>query len=92
MYLYKENISLLTSLIVPVAFYSPILLGLTSIKINMEKMNILTLTAFITGFIVMSFITNNNIWPIGLVIWLILSIPALVTLNMTCYVYKRKYA
>ena len=89
MYLYEEDISLLMSLIIPAVFFLPILLALTNMELNLKKMNLVILSAFITGFIVSAFISSNNIWPIALITWLVISIPALFLLNMTCYVHKR---
>ncbi len=91
-YFYKEDISRIFSLTIPVVLYMPILLSLTEKRLKLFKLNIFTVFAFCIGFILIAFTENNNIWPIALVVWLVLSVPSILILNLVCYVLKRKTA
>lgn len=92
MFLYREDVSPVVVFIVQIILFSPILLVLTETKLNLLKINILTILGFCVGFTIIALITNNNIWPIALVAWVIFSVPAILILNIISYVYKRKNA
>ena len=87
-YVYREDASLLQLFIATVILYLPILSSVSSYSLNLTYLHYLTIFSFCIGFIAAAVITNNNIWPIALVFWLVLSIPGILALNLVCYLYK----
>ena len=88
-YVYREDASLLQLFIATVILYLPILSSVSSYRLNLTYLHYLTIFSFCVGFITAAIITNNNIWPIALVFWLVFSIPGIIALNLVCYLYKK---
>ena len=89
-YVYREDASMLQLFIATVIIYLPILSSNSSYRLNLTYLHFLTIFSFCVGFIAAAFFTNNNIWPIALVIWLVLIIPGILVLNFICYLGKKK--
>jgi len=87
-FLYRENISIWATYLIPIILFSPILIGLKS-EINISKINLFTVFGFIIGFISASLINEINIWPIALGIWLIKSVPGILLLNFITVLNNR---
>jgi len=88
-YVYREDASMLQLFIATVILFLPILSSNSSYRLNLTHLHHLTIFSFCAGFIAAVIITNNNIWPIALVFWLVLIIPGILFLNFICYLDKK---
>ena len=88
-YIYREDASMLQLFIATVILYLPILSSNSSYRLNLTYLHYLTISSFCVGFIAAAISTNNNIWPIALVFWLVLIIPGILALNFICYLDKK---
>ena len=70
--------------------FSPVLLCLRAEKPKLLILDLATLLGFCTGFVYSTFLTDCNIWPIALVVWLLLSVPAFLSLNLVCFFCRRR--
>ena len=91
-FLYREDVSAYLLFIIPFFLFAPILHNLIDTTLILKKLNILTVLAFSVGFIIAAFLTNNNIWPIALIIQLIFSVPSILIINILCFLSRRKRA
>ena len=85
---YFKNITLWEHFLVPLIFFTPIIVGIHN-EIKFSEINLITILGFVIGNIIASFLDGNNIWPISLVIWFIISIPAIVGLNLISMLIKK---
>jgi len=90
-YFYRENTSTILIFTIPLILFLPILLSLIRGNIKLAKLNKFSIVGFCLGFIFFALLTNNNIWPIALVLHLGLSVPAILSLNLVCYLVRKKY-
>ena len=67
--------------------YLPILLSVSSYRLNLTHLHFSTIFAFCVGFV---FGSNSNLGPIALIFMLIASMPGILALNFICYLYKKK--
>ncbi|MCP4989954.1 MAG: hypothetical protein GY928_29070 [Colwellia sp.] len=88
-YVYREDASMLQLFIATVIIHLPIIFSNSSYRLNLTYLHFLTIFSFCVGFIAAAIITNNNIWPIALVFWLVLTIPGILVLNFICYLDKK---
>lgn len=88
-YFYKEDISLILTIGIPFILFLPILLSLIGKNIKLPQLNGFLILGFCVGFIFSAFLTNNNIWPIALALWLVLSMPGILTLNLICFFIRK---
>lgn len=91
-YFYREDISVFLMFTVPFFLFLPIIYYFINKELGLKKLNILAILAFSIGFIIAAFISNNNVWPIVLILWLVLSVPSLLIINMCCLIIKRMRA
>lgn len=88
-YFYREDVSVALAILIHFIFFLPILLFLVKKGIELFHLNLITILGFCVGFICFAFLTNNNIWPIALVICFMLSVPSIVVLNLICFLVKK---
>jgi hypothetical protein len=91
-YFYREDVSALLLFTIPFFLFLPIFQCFNDPELILKKLNILTVLAFCVGFIFAAFLTNNNIWPIALIIQLIVSVPSILIINILCLFSRRMSA
>jgi hypothetical protein len=84
----STNTTLWETFLVPLIFFTPIIVGIHN-EIKFSEINLITILGFVIGHIIASFLDGNSIWPISLVIWFITSIPAIVGLNLISMLIKK---
>lgn len=88
LFLYIEEAGFLVMFFAYLFLYLPILLPILDSKLDCANLYGIALLSFCMGFIAAAFATNNNIWPIALVVNLALSIPSMIVLVLICKKYE----
>lgn len=87
-FFYKENGSALSSLIAPLIFLAPILF-VTSRDVSLLSVSFITLLGLVSGIFIDLQIKNIVTWKMTIFAWIILSIPAIVILNISSMLIRR---
>lgn len=75
--------------VIPFILFLPILLSLIGKNIKLPQLNGFLILGFCIGFTLYAFLTNNNIWPIALALWLMLNAPAVLALDLICFLMRK---
>ncbi len=90
-YFFRKDMSAMLIFAVTLILFLPVLLSLIRANIRLLQLNRFSILGFFAGFIFSAFLANNNIWPIALALWLVLSLPGILILNLICYLIRKKY-
>lgn len=90
-FFYRIDAAIVTIVTILFILFLPILFHLIEENVRLSQINILLISGFCIGFLFTTFLTDNSVWAITLVIWLLLSIPVILILNLMClFIKKRK--
>ncbi len=88
-FFYKPDISMVMSFIIPLFLFGPLLLKLWESSIKLPIANLAIFLGFCVGFVVPAMIQSITYLFVTLGVFLVLCIPAAVTVNLLCFIAKK---